>query len=163
MMFINKWCWWMKHSLVSGLKCQTQIYSIILLETLTSSIFVLLRFTAANETLISICPRLHAVVPDSQKPAPGSWSRAHYENSLCIDGVTEIQPCVCSWLTGLDGLDAAHHPGVAAERRPGVGGPHPPAGLRRACDPTAFRLLRLVLEAPQAGRPGPGSSKLGLV
>lgn len=59
---------------------------------------------------------------------------------------------------GLDGLDAADHTGVAIEWCSGVRRPDPVVGVWRTCDETAFWILCIVLETPQAGRPGLGKS-----
>lgn len=59
---------------------------------------------------------------------------------------------------GLDGLDAPNYTGVASEWRSGVRGFDPAAGVWRACNPTTLWILCLVLEAPQASRPGPCES-----
>lgn len=69
-----------------------------------------------------------------------------------------IKMCFCSRLMGLDGLDAANTTGMALERCSGIRCPDPVVGIWRTCDKTAFWILCIVLETPQAGRPGLGKS-----
>lgn len=55
---------------------------------------------------------------------------------------------------GLDGLDAADYTGVAREWCAGVWRPDPVVGIWRTRDETSFWIFCIVLETPQAGRPG---------
>lgn len=67
---------------------------------------------------------------------------------------------VYSWLMGLDGLDAPDYTGVATEWYSGIRSSNTAVGVWRTCNQTTFWIIRLVLEASQTGRPGPGKSML---
>ena len=60
---------------------------------------------------------------------------------------------------GLDGLGATHSVGLAAEWCAGGWGSGPSVGLWRASHQAPLWILRAVLEAPQAGRPRPGTGE----
>lgn len=59
---------------------------------------------------------------------------------------------------GLEGLDAANSIGMALERCSGIRRLDPVVGIWRTCNKTSFWILCIVLETPQAGRPGLGKS-----
>ena len=72
---------------------------------------------------------------------------------------THLIICVfCSRLLGVDGLDAANSTCMAVERCSGLRCPYPFVGIWRTCDKTSFWILCIILETPQASRPGLGES-----
>lgn len=70
--------------------------------------------------------------------------------------ITERTFAFHSGVLGVDGLDDANHTGVAGEWYSSVRSSDPIVGLRRAGNSSAFRIIRVILETPQTGRPGPG-------